>query len=156
MAEKNSRKKTKQKNNGSELYRMFAQVKLAQQKRICVCVRCVCAKIVLSKYFVFVVFVRVWTKKKKKKMPVDGTRESVLVFFPFLFVRTGEKVSSTQICCSFLFSIAKKEENDSRKIRYFALRRRVPTTWIWHDDEELTFASLYVDRGFPLGLWRAR
>jgi len=123
--------------NGSELYRMFAQVKLAQQKRICVCVRCVCAKIVLSKYFVCVLFVRVWTKKKKKKMLVDGTRERVLAFFPFfLFVRSGEKVSSTQFGCSFLFSIAKKEENDSRKIRYFALRRRVATTWIWHGDEE--------------------
>lgn len=71
-------------------------------------------------------------------MSVDGTRERVfssLSLFP-LFVRPREKVSSTQICCSFLFSIAKKEENDSRKIRYFALRRRVATTWIWHGDEE--------------------
>jgi len=84
------REKLAQKNNGSELYRMFAQVKLAQQKRICVCVRCVCAKIVLSKYFVCVVFVRVWTTKKKN-MPVDGARESVLAFFGYflLFVRSG-------------------------------------------------------------------
>jgi hypothetical protein len=105
--EKNSRKK----NNGSELYRMFAQVKLAQQKRICVCVRCVCAKIVLSKYFVCVVFVRVWTKRKKK-MSVDGTRESALAFFGyFLFFSSGRerKFRRLKFVVLFFFQSQKKK-----------------------------------------------